>query len=89
MTHPDELHRLVDALPEETRDEARGLLISLLRRNTGDLTAESELDAIAHDPERRARFAQAIDIAWQESERGEGRPVDEVFAEIRARRLQS
>ena len=74
MTNPDELHALVDALPEEARERARVLLIGLLHGvddglTTEDLavferagrTGDAVLDEVEADPALRARFLDHLD----------------------------
>lgn len=62
-------------------------LVERLRDRQAEASGEATamLDAIARDPERRERFQASLDRAFDQMQRGEGTPVDEVMAEFRAR----
>lgn len=67
MTHPEELHHLIDALPESAREEARVFLVELI-----DRTADEKLQKL-----------RALIWAGEESiRRGDTYSAEEVFAEL-------
>ncbi len=82
----------IEALPAGDLDKVIDFALGVRRlREQGrddDARADADLDAIAADPERLAKFRAAIDVGWQQSQRGEGRPADEVFADIRRRKQE-
>ena len=81
MTTRDELHRLIDAIPDSARDEARVLLVDLLQRQESD----AELDAVAGDPAAKARLNELIQVGLEELARGETIDGEIVLAELRAK----
>lgn len=82
MINPDELHALVDALPEDSRGKAQVFLLGLVQ---GRDDVDGELDAIVGDPARFERLKAAIEVGWQQAERGEGLPLGDAFADVRRR----
>lgn len=72
---PGELAEVID-LAARLRDRHAA------EQGLSDDTAAT-LDAIASDPERLARFRAAIDVGWQQSERGQGRPLDDIVTDIK------
>lgn len=83
-TDRDELHRMADELSDDLAGKVVQFARAEMAKDAND-AGDEYLDELAADPERLARFRTAIDVGWQQSEWGEGRPVDEVFAEIRRR----
>lgn len=77
------VHSLVDNLPEEELPAARRYL-EFLRAQGSDpyvhLDAEDEMDE-----EERARLHASIERGLVQMKAGQGRPADEVLAELRSR----
>ena len=86
-TNRDELGDLLPRLSEEAAGKVLHFARAELAREAAgeDTEGDDYLDGIAADPERLARFRAAIDVGMAQSERGEGRPASEVFAELRLR----
>ena len=81
MTIKDDLHRLVDALPEKELHAALRY-IEYLRDVGGDEFVRALMEAPEDDEPMTAEEAQGADEAWQEYLRGEARPWEEVRKEL-------
>ncbi len=84
----EEIYTGIEGLPSGDLDRVIDFALGVRRlreQGSGDDPAAPILDAIAADPERLSRFRAAVDVGWEQSQRGEGRPADEVFSEIRRR----
>ena len=80
MTTREELHRLVDELPESERHAARRFLEYL--RNLGDPVLRSLMEAPEDDESTSPEEDKGAKEAWQEYLRGEARPWKEVREEL-------
>jgi len=80
MTIKDELHRLVDELPESESHAAKRFLEYL--RNMGDPMMQALMEAPIDDEPTTAEEDKGAEEAWQEYLRGEARPWEDVRKEL-------
>ncbi|HEY9720880.1 MAG TPA: hypothetical protein V6D47_02640 [Oscillatoriaceae cyanobacterium] len=85
----DDLHRMVDAIPEGRREEARVLLAGLIvtpsnERNLTDKTGDELLAEIAADPALKAKFDAMLARETAAMDRGEGIDGETFMAELLA-----
>lgn len=85
----DDLHRMVDAIPEGRREEARVLLAGLLalpvhERALLDKTGDELLAEIAADPTLKAKFDAMLARETAAMERGEGIDGETFMAQLLA-----
>ena len=80
MTIKDELHRLVDELPESESHAAKRFLEYL--RNMGDPMMQALMEAPIDDEPTTAEEDKGAEEAWQEYRRGEARPWEDVRKEL-------
>ena len=80
MTIKEDLHRLVDELPEKELPVAKRYLEYL--RNMGDPVLRSFMEAPEDDEEETEEETAMIEEARQEYLRGEARPWEEVREEL-------
>ena len=101
MTNLDELHALVDELPEAARDQARVLLLALVQgldeglpaadRELLDRMGRSGDDVLAEidaDPALRERFDASLRRTAASLDRGEGTDGAAFMADMRDRSRQ-
>ena len=81
MSIKDDLHRLVDALPEQEIHAAQRYM-EYLRGGGSDEFVRALMEAPEDDEPMTAEEAQGADEAWQEYLRGEARPWEEVRKEL-------
>ena len=95
MTNPEELHALVDELPEEARDEARVVLLALAR-GLGDELTSAQLDTygrtgddvlteILADAALRAKFFARLDRIEADARAGKAMDGETFMAQMRER----
>jgi hypothetical protein len=77
----EDLHRLIDALPDSEVSTARHVL-EYLRLRGHDRVLRTLVEAPADDELTTPEEDQAADAAWQEYLRGEGRPWEAVRVEV-------
>lgn len=80
----DDVHRLVDELPDDELPAARRLLVSLRTKEQDPLIQHlmrAPIDDEPYTDEERAEDEEG----WQEYLRGEGRDWDEIQAELSRR----
>ena len=75
MTTREELHKLVDQLPEDILDTARRILVDHVARH--DLVLESMLKAPENDEPTTPEDDQSAGEGWQAYLRGEYIPAEE------------
>ncbi|HLF03723.1 MAG TPA: hypothetical protein VI855_00675 [Dehalococcoidia bacterium] len=80
MTIKDELHRLVEELPEGELQSAKRFLEYL--RNMGDPLLQALMAAPYDDEPTTPEEDKGAEEAWQEYLRGEARPWEEVRKEL-------
>ncbi len=80
MTIKDELHRLVDELPQKELYGAKRFLEYL--RNMGDPLLQALMEAPEDDEPTTPEEDKGADEAWQEYLRGEARPWEDVREEL-------
>ena len=80
MTIKDELHRLVDELPQKELHGAKRFLEYL--RNMGDPLLQALMEAPEDDEPTTPEEDKGADEAWQEYLRGEARPWEDVRKEL-------
>ena len=81
----DEVHALVDEVPESELKAARRYLEYL--RDQGEAVAVAEHDPFEHiSSEERARLHAALSQSEREFAEGRGIPADEVLRELRSSR---
>ena len=81
MTVKDDLHRLVDALPEQELHAALRYM-EYLRDVDSDQFVRALMEAPEDDEPLTAEEAEGAEEAWQEYLRGEARPWEEVRKEL-------
>ncbi len=81
MTIKEDLHRLVDALPEQELHAALRYM-EYLRDVGSDEFVRALMEAPEDDEPLTADEAEGADEAWQEYLRGEARPWEEVRKEL-------
>ena len=80
MTIKDDLHRLVDELPQKELHGAKRFLEYL--RNMGDPVLRALMEAPEDDEPTTPEENEGADEAWQEYLRGEARPWEDVRKEL-------
>jgi len=80
MTIKEELHRLVDELPDSESHAAKRFLEYL--RNMGDPMMRALMEAPIDDEPTTAEEDKGAEEAWQEYLRGEARPWEDVRKEL-------
>lgn len=80
MTIKEELHRLVDELPEGESHAAKRFLEYL--RNMGDPVLRAMLEAPEDNEPTTPEEDEGAEEAWQEYLRGEARPWEDVRKEL-------
>lgn len=95
MTNLEELHALVDELPEESRDDARVLLLALAR-GSSEVLLSAQLDTygragddvlaeILADPAMRGKFFARLDAIEADVRAGKGMDGEAFMAQMRER----
>ena len=80
MTIKDELHRLVDELPQKELHGAKRFLEYL--RNMGDPVLRALMEAPEDDEPTTPEEDEGAEEAWREYLRGEARPWEDVREEL-------
>lgn len=80
MTIKDELHRLVDELPQKELHGAKRFLEYL--RNMGDPLQQALMEAPEDDEPTTPEEDEGAKEAWREYLRGEARPWEDVREEL-------
>jgi hypothetical protein len=77
VTVKDELHQLVEGLPDSELHTARRFL-EYLQQTSGDPVLRALLDAPEDDELLTDEDRAALDVAWEEYRRGEGIPDEQL-----------
>ena len=77
MSVKEDLHRLVDGLPDSELLTARRFL-EYLQQTNGDPVLRALLDAPDDDEPLTSDDQAALDVAWEEYRRGEGIPDEQL-----------